>query len=68
MSLLFPNAGGETFTEGIVFMIRGALRAVLGLSGGYLLSEIFIVLEKVAGSDRIAAPSRAAGKAMETVP
>ncbi|MCL5966370.1 MAG: hypothetical protein M1550_04035 [Deltaproteobacteria bacterium] len=57
MSLLFPHGGGETFPDGIRFMLRGVLRAVLALAGGYLLSEIFVVLEKVAGNARIAVPS-----------
>lgn len=48
-----PFQGGTTFAAGILFIIRGAIRAVAALFLGYLASELFIVVEKLAGNARL---------------
>ncbi len=52
-----PTLGGSTFTDGILLILRGALRAVVALSLGHLASELFIVVEKIGGDARIGPPA-----------
>ncbi len=53
VTLFVPFHGGGTFTAGILFILRGAFRAVAALFLGYLASELFIVVEKLAGNTRL---------------
>jgi hypothetical protein len=53
VSPFVPRPGGSDFLAGILFMIRGLIRAAVVLTGGYLASELFRVVGKMAekGSD-----------------
>ena len=53
VSFFLPAQGGETFMAGILFILRGALRAVVVLFAGYLASELFIVVERLGGNARL---------------
>lgn len=48
VSAFVPNPGGGDFLAGILFMIRGLVRAAVVLTGGYLASELFLVVGKMA--------------------
>jgi hypothetical protein len=48
VSPFVPRPGGSDFLAGILFMIRGLLRAAVVLTGGYLASELFRVVGKMA--------------------
>jgi hypothetical protein len=48
VSPFVPASGGADFLAGILFMIRGLLRAAVVLIGGYLASELFRVVGKLA--------------------
>ncbi len=52
-----PPFGGSTFTDGILLILRGALRAVVALALGRLVSELFIVVEKLGGDTRLGPPA-----------
>ena len=43
-----PRPAGSDFLAGILFMIRGLIRAAVVLTGGYLASELFRVVGKMA--------------------
>ncbi len=49
-----PTFAGDSFMAGILLILRGALRAVVVLALGYLVSELFIVVEKLGGNSRVA--------------
>ena len=53
VTLFIPFEGGATFMAGILFILRGAFRAVAALFLGYLASELFIVVERLAGNPRL---------------
>lgn len=53
VTLFVPFQGGATFTAGILFILRGAIRAIAALFLGYLASELFIVVEKLAGNAQL---------------
>lgn len=48
VSAFVPPGEGADFLSGILFMIRGLVRAVAVLTGGYLVSELLQVVGKVA--------------------
>lgn len=49
VSAFVRTAEGADFLAGILFMIRGLIRAALVLTGGYLASELLLVVGKCAG-------------------
>jgi len=51
-----PSLGGATFMDGILLILRGALRAVVALALGHLVSELFIVVERLGGNTRLGSP------------
>ncbi len=53
VTLFIPFQGGATFMAGILYILRGAFRAVAVLFLGYLASELFLVVEKLAGNARL---------------
>lgn len=53
VTFFLPAQGGDTFMAGILFILRGAIRAVAALFLGYLASELFIVVEKLGGNARL---------------
>ncbi|MGE5663875.1 MAG: hypothetical protein ACM31I_06065 [Deltaproteobacteria bacterium] len=57
VSFFIPFQGGGTFTAGILYILRGALRAVVALCLGYLFSELSLVVERLGGN----APREASG-------
>lgn len=48
VSAFVPSSKSSDFLAGVLFMIRGLVRAALVLTGGYLASELFLVVGKVA--------------------
>ena len=56
VTFFLPAQGGESFMAGILFILRGAIRAVAALFLGYLASELFIVVERLGGNTRLGAP------------
>lgn len=50
VSFFIPFQGGGTFMAGILYILRGALRAVVALCLGYLASELALVVEKLGGN------------------
>jgi hypothetical protein len=56
VSFFIPFQGGGTFMAGILYIIRGALRAVVALCLGYLASELALVVEKLGGNEPREAP------------
>ena len=50
VSFFIPFQGGGTFMAGILYILRGALRAVVALCLGYLASELFLVVERLGGN------------------
>ncbi|MGE5188515.1 MAG: hypothetical protein ACM3NF_00485 [Gemmatimonadota bacterium] len=52
VTFFIPFQGGGTFSAGILYILRGALRAVVVLSLGYLASELFAVVERTGGAAR----------------
>ena len=48
VSPFVPRPAGSDFLAGILFMVRGLVRAVVVLTGGYLASELFRVVGKMA--------------------
>jgi hypothetical protein len=48
VSPFVPRPAGSDFLAGILFMIRGLIRAAVVLTGGYLASELFRVVGKMA--------------------
>ncbi len=51
-----PPPGAGTFMAGVLLILRGALRAVAALALGHLVSELFIVVERLGGNVRIGPP------------
>lgn len=47
VSWFVPAPGGTDFLAGILFMIRGLVRAALVLTGGYLVSELLLVAARI---------------------
>ena len=47
VSWFVPSSGGTDFLAGILFMVRGLVRAALVLTGGYLASELFLVVGRL---------------------
>lgn len=47
VSSFLPSFGGNDFLAGILFMIRGLVRAAVVLTGGYLASELLLVAGKM---------------------
>ena len=56
VDFFLPPLGGGTFMAGVLLILRGALRAVVALSAGHLLAELFIVVERLGGNARLAPP------------
>ncbi len=56
VAFFLPPLGGPTFMDGILLILRGALRAVVALAAGHLASELFIVVERLGGDARLGAP------------
>lgn len=50
VSPFVPRPGGDDFLGGILFIIRGWVRAVVVLTGGYLASELLAAFGRVAES------------------
>jgi hypothetical protein len=48
VSAFVPNSEGGDFLAGILFMIRGMIRAAVVLTVGYLASELFLAVGKMA--------------------
>lgn len=53
VSFFIPFQGGGTFMAGILYILRGALRAVVALCLGYLLSELALVAERLGGNAQL---------------
>lgn len=49
ISTFVPTGEGTDFLAGILFMIRGLVRAAAALTGGYLVSELLLVVGRQAG-------------------
>lgn len=47
VSAFVPASGGTDFLAGILFMIRGLIRAAVVLLGGYLVSELLVVAGRI---------------------
>lgn len=47
VSMFLPSAGGTDFLAGILFMVRGLVRALLAFLGGYLASELLLVAGRI---------------------
>jgi hypothetical protein len=47
-SAFVPHPVGEDFLSGLLLMIRGLVRAAVALAGGYLASELLLVIGKMA--------------------
>ncbi len=56
VDFFLPPLGGGTFMSGVLLILRGALRAVIVLSAGRLVSELLIVVERLGGNARLGAP------------
>ncbi len=56
-AFFLPPLGGETFMAGVLLILRGALRAVVALALGHLVSELFIVVERLGGNVRLGPPA-----------
>jgi hypothetical protein len=54
VSAFVPNSEGGDFLAGILFMIRGLVRAVVVLTGGYLASALLLAVGKM--TEREATP------------
>lgn len=52
VSSFVPHPGGDDFLAGILFMIRGVVRAAVVLTGGYLAAELLRVVERMAANRR----------------
>lgn len=52
---ILPGPSGESFGAGLSFIVRGAFRSAAVLLTGYLVSELFIVLERIAANARLGA-------------
>lgn len=48
VSAFVPAPKGSDFLAGILFMVRGLIRAAVVLTGGYLASELFLVVGRIA--------------------
>ncbi len=57
IAFFLPAFDGGTFMAGILLILRGALRAVAALALGRLVSELFIVVEKIGGDARLGPPA-----------
>jgi len=55
-AFFLPPFGGGTFMDGILLILRGALRALVALALGHLVSELFIVVERLGGNARLGPP------------
>ena len=58
VSAFVPNSEGGDFLAGILFMIRGLVRAAVVLTGGYLASALLLAVGKM--TEREASPGTAA--------
>ena len=57
VAFFLPTFEAGTFTGGILMILRGLLRALVVLALGHIVSELFIVVEKVGGNARLGPPA-----------
>ncbi len=56
VAFFLPTFSGDSFMAGILLILRGALRAVVVLALGHLVSELFIVVERLGGNAPVGTP------------
>lgn len=58
VSTFVPRGEGADFLAGVLFMVRGLARAALVLTGGYLISELLLVVGRLASKGKEVLPAK----------